>query len=631
LGASSFDVDPPGAIMRFKTLLLVGLGLFATPALHAQYSAAPVPYAQQPSAPLPAVAPLPTNLPPITTQPAAYTPPPGYAPPGYRYQQQVTQTGYQAPSAAPTALPAAPPAKLAAPTPAPASPAVSQDDLKARIAILEQRLEAFDKVKASDTKELKPASDAAKPVSAKEYEVGADLKMNGRWQNGLRFETADKAFKWSVGGTIQFDMSFFQASDNMNAGISIYNNYADPFNSLQDGFQFRRARLRFMGEMYEQFEFFAQYEFAQALDLRRRTLGINPTSKTPTINDFDPGDDVGFNEVYFGITKLPFIGNVRVGRHRESLNFVTATADNNQVWMERGLMFDAFNGDFNFSNGVTVQNTGFDDRVYGLFGFFHSNNNSNRSFYAVGDGEYAYDGRLTALPVYDEENQTWVHVGADYSHRNPHDRQLRYRARPMIRTGASYQTPNIVNSGTIFTQDNQQIANLEYAMAFHRFTFAAEATTSWVPNAYTGGLPLNNGKLPAGAKYIGTYTTHGGYVEALWFLTPDHRKYQKDRPGYARVTPTRNFYLLKGEDGRLIFSRGAWEVGARYDYVDLINNGVNGGASNAATVAVNWYLTSNARIQANYFWQNRVFAPNDLAGRLDGEIQGFGIRFNCDF
>ena len=532
-------------------------------------------------------------------------------------------------------LPVPPPGPLApfilpnaAQDPAPAAAAAPQtpEEMQARLSLLEKKLATLEAVKSSEKKGTEK-----KDGGPKEYEVGADLKMNGRWQNGLKFETADKAFKWSVGGTIQFDMSFFKASDNINRSIGSFNNFADPNLGLQDGFEFRRARLRFAGEMYEQLEFFAQYEFAQALDLRRRTLGISPAATTPPTNDFDPSDDVGFNEVYLGIMKLPFIGNVRVGRHRESLNFVTATADNNQVWLERGLMFDAFNGDFNFSNGVTVQNTILDERVYGLFGFFHSNNNSNRSFYAVGDGEYVYDGRLTALPIYDEEDEKWVHVGADYSHRNPHDKQIRYRARPMVRTGTSFQTPNIVNSGTIFTRDSQEIANLEFAMAWHRLTFAAEIATSWVTNAYTGSLPNANGSLPAGTKYIGTYATQGGYVECLYFLTADHRKYQKDRPGYARVTPKRQFYFLKGEDGNVIFSRGAWEVGARYDYIDLINNGINGGASNAATLCVNWYLSSNARIQANYFWQNRAFAPSDITTRLDGEIQGFGLRFNVDF
>ncbi len=468
------------------------------------------------------------------------------------------------------------------------------------------------------------------PDAPKEWVVGDQLKVEGAWRNGLWFETQDKAFRWTVGGVAQMDMSYFNANQAIVDSVGNFNNLIDPGQSLQDSWAFRRARLRFSGLMWEQIEFFAQYEFAQALDLRRRTLGIAPTPNNPPNSDSDPSDNVGFNEVYLGFTKLPILGTLRIGRHRESLNFVTATQDNNQVWLERGLMFDAFNGDFNFSNGITLQRTYLDDRVYSLLGFFHSNNNSNRGFYAVGDGEYAYDVRVTGLPIYEPENEVWVHLGVDYSYRNPHEEQVRYRARPMIRSGPAFLTPNILNTGTIFTNDAQQIANLEFALARGPWTFSAEYATSWVTNAYTGGVPFADGTLPANAKRRGTYSAQGGYVELLRFLTRDHRKYRLDRPGHDRVTPNSTFYLVEGDRG-WIFSQGAWEVGVRYDYVDLTNQGINGGMSHAVTACLNWYLNPNARIQWNTFWMSRTFSPSDAAGRVDGDLLGSGVRFNVDF
>jgi len=533
----------------------------------------------------------------------------------------------------------------------PAQEPATENNLRAKIAELETRLQALEQAKPAPPMGLggptpsqpeqitivpqpvAPSTNNAAPEKqSTPLVVGKNIKMEPVWKNVLWFESPDKAFKWTVGGVIQMDAGFFNSPTSQVRSIGTFNNLVDPGRSLEDSLAFRRARLRFAGTIWEQVEFWAQYEFAQALDLRRRTLGINPTPAAGTIpnNDLDPGDDVGFNEVYIGLTKLPFTGTVRVGRHRESLNFVTATSDNNQVWMERGLLFDAFNGDFNFSNGITVQNTWLDDRVYALIGFFHANNNTNRGFFAVGDGEYAYDGRLTCLPIYDVDRQLWVHVGADFSYRNPHQYQLRYRARPMVRSGPSFQTPNLLNTGTLFTNDAQQIANLEFAMAAGRFTFAAEAATSWVNNAYTGGLPDANGKLPTGAAARGNYRANGAYIEALYFLTPDHRKYVKDRPGYARVVPNETFYFKKTDCG--IFStRGAWEVGVRYDYLDLNDNNVNGGRGNAITACVNWYLNPNTRVQCNYSWMDRQFAPPDLSGRIDGSVNSFGVRFNMDF
>ncbi len=478
---------------------------------------------------------------------------------------------------------------------------------------------------AADYLKQKDAEPKPSDTGVKAHEFGKNVKMQASWNNGMWLESADKAFRFSVGGTAQFDMGWYGASQATVDSIGAFNNYADPGRSLSDGMDFRRARIRFNGTIWEQIEFFAQYEFAQGLDLRPRTLGIKGEGVPNT--EFDPGEGVGFNEVYIGFVKLPYLGTVRVGRHRESVNFANATQDRNLVFLERPLLFDAFNGDFNFSNGVTVQQTWLDQRVYGCLGFFQNN---NRNFSAIGDGEYAYDARLTALPFWDEEQQLWVHVGADYSYRNLHTNQVRFRDRPLVRTGSGFQVPNILNTGTIFSNDAEQIANLEFSSAWGRWTLTAEAATSWVTNAYTGGLPGADGKLPTGAKARGTYLAQAAYVEALCFLTPDHRKYKKDRPGYDRVIPNKPFFLLNGENGS-IFSSGAWEVGLRYDYVDLTNAGINGGAGQAATLGLNWYLNPNTRVQWNYIWMHREFAATDNAGRQDGALQGFGMRFNVDF
>lgn len=482
-------------------------------------------------------------------------------------------------------------------------------------------------------KEKDKKKDDKKPEAAQFVEVGSDLKVDGAWKNGITFQTKDKAFRLQVGGVIQFDMGWFGGDPAIVKSIGTFNSLVDPTGTLQDGMDFRRARLRMSGLAFEQIEYFAQYEFANALDLRQRTLGIpNPAGvASPNVTNFDPNETVGFNEVYIGLVRLPVIGNIRVGRHRESLNFVTATQDNNQIWLERGLMFDAFNGNYNFSNGITTSRTYFDDRAYTLFGFFQQNNNNNRQFASVGDGNYVYDGRITFLPCYDEDDQLWVHVGADYSYRNLSQDNVRYRGRPNLRVGSSFQVPNIVDTSTIFSRDAQQIANLEFAAACGPWTMAAEVTHSWVTNAFTGGLPNADGTLPKDVVARGTYRAQGAYVELFRFLTPDHRPYRKERPGYERVTPTSNFFWIEGDDGRKAFNWGGWEVGARYDYVDLTNAGINGGTARGITGAVNWYFSSNMRIQANYIWMHRAFNPADNAGRLTGDFNGFGVRFNCDF
>ncbi len=145
-------------------------------------------------------------------------------------------------------------------------------------------------------------------------------KVTGTWNNGLTFETEDKAFRFNVGGVTQFDMGWFNVDKNQKRSIGTLNNLVDPGRTLDDGMDFRRARLRMSGLAWEQLEFFAQYEFANGTDLRQRTLGI-PNSAgiaNPLTTNTDPAETVGFNEVYIGLTKLPVVGTVRVGRHRRA-------------------------------------------------------------------------------------------------------------------------------------------------------------------------------------------------------------------------------------------------------------------------------------------------------------------------
>ncbi|MFO0805718.1 MAG: porin [Gemmataceae bacterium] len=479
-----------------------------------------------------------------------------------------------------------------------------------------------------------PKSDTPKVDPPKaDAPKSASRKVTGTWNNGLTFETEDKAFRMNIGGVTQFDMGWYNADQRLKYSVGSLNNLVDPGQALQDGMDFRRARLRMSGIAYEQIEFFAQYEFANSIDLRQRTLGIpNPAGvANPNVTNFDPADGIAFNEVYIGLIKLPVIGNVRVGRHRESLNFVTATADNYQVWMERGAMFEAFNGNNNFSNGVTTSRNYLDGRAYSLFGFFMQNNNNTRQISTVGDGAYVYDGRLTCLPVWDEEEKLWVHLGADYSYRNLYQDNTRYRVRPDVRVGTSFQVMNIIDSGNIFSPDALQVWNLEFASAWKKWTFAAEGSLSSVTNAYTGGMPAANGTLPAGVTARGTYVATGGYVELLRFLTNDHRPYVKERPGYGRVVPTRRFIFREDDNGCRHFDIGAWEVGVRYDYANLTHGGINGGVFNGLTAAVNWYWSSNARMQLNATWMRRSFDPTDTTGRVNGDITALGVRFNMDF
>ncbi len=108
----------------------------------------------------------------------------------------------------------------------------------------------------------------------------------------------------------------------------------------------------------------------------------------------------------------------------------------------------------------------------------------------------------------------------------------------------------------------------------------------------------------------------GFYIMSSYFLTGEHRPYNKKTGAFGRVKPKKN-YSSKPDGGK-----GAWELAARYSYLDLDDKSVNGGRLQDFTFGVNWYLNPNTRVMWNY-----VFA--DLADGGDADI--FQMRIQIDF
>src|SRR3546814_18690252 len=83
------------------------------------------------------------------------------------------------------------------------------------------------------------------------------------------------------------------------------------------------------------------------------------------------------------------------------------------------------------------------------------------------------------------------------------------------------------------------------------------------------------------------YTTlfRSGYIQGLWNLTGETWGYK----GGVPTTP------LPDQPGS-----GMWQLGLRYDTIDLNDGAVEGGKMNTWTAGVNWYWRSNFKFALNY-------------------------------
>lgn len=487
------------------------------------------------------------------------------------------------------------------------------DTLKLRLAALEEQNAALrDNVLAR----LPAVEDTQAPSSGGDggVAVGSDLGMTAKWNNGLELQSKNKDFRVHVGGRTQFDVGWFSTDPNVNAPGNINVPYAD-------GIDLRRARLRIDGTMYENIEWAVEYDFVNCLRIRGQggTVGfVDDAVTAPT-------------DVWWLFKDLPVLDNVKIGNQKEPIGFEHIVSSRFLPFMERSYNQDTFyGGTFNgFLPGITTYSTyGEDDAGTYSVGVFKP---MNTVFVTnTGNGDYSVVGRLTNLLWYSDEGRGLLHVGISgkqgtgVKQNGVPGRTMTFRTRDAVRTGLSQQWPQPA-AISLFGDDVQQV-NAELVSVIGPWTFQAEYLVSGFQDARR-----NHADAP-----LGTAVYHGGYVQVLYYLTGEHDHYSKKTGAFERVKPHENFFRVRDRDGNVISGSGAWQVGFRFNYLDL-NDTVggtvlDGGMLHNYTVGLNWFLNPNMKVQFNYMATDRnaaVLGKPDEAG--DGWIHGWGIRVAHDF
>lgn len=484
------------------------------------------------------------------------------------------------------------------PAPSLEPPALSEEEQRVR-AIL-------DRYFAEKEAKKKAEEDAAREAG---YVIGSDPKMDGSWNNGFEAITQHKDFRVHIGGRSQLDTSWYAADTTVNQNIN---------RPYADGIDVRRARLRIDGTMYEQIDWAVEYDFVQGFRVQNQPANAT----TPSFSDVTL---TAPTDLWWTFKELPVIGNVRLGIHKEPIGFEHLVSSRFLPFIERSYNQDTFYGGlFNgFLPGISAfDNYGEDDLGYWHLGVWKP---GNQGFgFNTGNGDYSVCGRLTRLLWYECEGASLLHVGASArqatavrqnSNAFP-GRTQTFRTRDAIRSGlaSNWPTPAAI---TMFGDDMQWL-NGELVAVHGPWTFQAEYLISGLQDARANFTdPLGH-----------TVTYHGGYVQLLCFLTGEHDNYNKKTAVFDRVKPLENFFLVDA-DGACGYGSGAWQVGVRYDYLDLDDDGFNGGLLHNLTAGVNWFLNPNMKLQGNYFATHRDVSLAPGVG--DGWIHGWGVRVAHDF
>jgi phosphate-selective porin OprO and OprP len=222
--------------------------------------------------------------------------------------------------------------------------------------------------------------------------------------------------------------------------------------------------------------------------------------------------------------------------------------------------------------------------------------------------------RTTFLPILSEDERTIWHLGAAYSRRDDRDDFVRFRARPEWRdtTQNSALNNRFVDTGDLFA-DSYDLYQCETAL----INGPLSVQTEFISAVVNGGAVAPR--------------FNGGYGMISYFLTGEARAYDKRLGRLGRVKPIDNFFIKRNRtDSCTSISAsgfGAWEVAARYSWVDRTSGGVNGGVIEDYTLGLNWYWNYNTRVQWNYIHTNR---NADAPGSVSGNTDAFVMRLSFD-
>ncbi len=463
--------------------------------------------------------------------------------------------------------------------------------------------------------------------------VGADVDMKVRWNNGLEFMSTNREFRVHVGGRAQFDTTSFTAGPGINKPPATGG--VNP--RLAGATNFRRGRFRIDGQMYENFEWLSEFDFINQLTVD----ALSDPALGPLENTVSPNPAP--TEVWLAITQLPYVGNLVVGNQNTLTGLEHITSDRFVNFMERSFNADAFTMPFNnaYAPGIQIfNNWGENDRYRWALGSFKDD--FNIFGFADTAAANSIQTRITGLVVDDPDNNRWTHLGlcAVYQQTplpqsnglGDKDRQqgsIRYRVRGNIRNGPPGPLNSIYADTGLLLAEYQTLITAEYASNWGPLQMQAEWTMTLLPKARS----ILNRSVNAGQQPINTEVDNlfyqGAYCEVMYALTGEGRSYNRKQAVLDRYIPRNNFYRVRTPDG-IRTSEGGVQVGARYDWVCLNNQGINGGVLNGLTLGANWFLNPNTRVALNYDFTYRNFI-NSLGANGSGGINGFGARFFYDF
>jgi phosphate-selective porin OprO/OprP len=434
----------------------------------------------------------------------------------------------------------------------------------ARLSAIQQQLDAM----AAQLAELKTqqASASADIITLKQPPAGTAVTAslsNGR----PSFATADGRFTANIRAILMMDAGKYFQDDDLGPAVS--------GRDLNEGVNFRRARIGFDGRLFKDFDYSFVYEFGGS--------GSEEAGR--------------LYEASVTYTALKPV-RIKLGAFEPNVGLAAATSTSAMPILERPAPAEAARnvaaGDSRVAAQVSANgvfgsaDTGLATRWFASGAFTGNTLGGAQQF----DEQTGWLARAALAP---HSGAAWLaHVGANVQWvSQPNDATgpggagVRYpiqiRDRPELRLDGA----RLVDTGAI-DAEHALVLGGEAAVAFRSFLVEGEV--------FRYEIERRSSTLP-------DPDFDGWYVQASWVLTGEPRAYDPVEARFAAPRQKHNFNPAAG-------AWGAFELAARYSVLDLNDGagtggatpagGVRGGEQKILNLGVNWYLNPAMRLMLGY-------------------------------
>lgn len=296
-------------------------------------------------------------------------------------------------------------------------------------------------------------------------------------------------------------------------------------------------------------------------------------------------DSTILKEAYFGYKNLFAAGDawtdwVIIGQRRTPEGLDHRTSSKHLTFAERAMVANAWDEDRRIGLFYGISNHQFQSQVAVVFDNALNDDNENDDIAFFGNAAYA---------LYNRPGEV-LHFGVNASWRDLGDNGIvAFGDRPEFRVD---DTPRFVEA--LINGDNAYTFGAEIAAIMGAFSAQAEYAMLTVDDVV--GIDDD-------------FEGHGWYVQVSWFVTGQHRGYSMKKAAFVRPHGIENS------------KNGAVEVGVRYSYLDLEDEGIGNKGDNI-TAGINWYVNNHIRFMLNY-----IFAQEDRSSdEADHHIVGLAAQ-----